>query len=433
MPLSESDIQPPSDAAGYAGTTADALDTACADTVVGEERVASQTVVSIPTQPLPIRLLLATDARAFGGAEQYLTRIAETAICNDVPVAVATPDTEALSDWRTQLRALGAMVLPTLQQSTLADHIRQPDGQGRQLLFHYNGSWVGSFLPLARMVRRYGGKVVVTEHSLRSAWDRGSGIRRFAPWRVQRYMQELRRRHEWSLAESVLTVSNLQRQMLCDQVGLPDRSGVLYNGVDTDHYRPDSQARGQARSQLAVDDDVCLIGSVGRLDWNKGYDVVLHALATLHSPHVQVLLVGDGAERATLAALSDSLGLTSRVHFAGYRRDIPACLNAMDVFVLPSRSEALPFSVIEAASTGLPVIASDVGGVREVVRDGRTGYILPADNVQMLRDRLRSLAASESTRRRMGQAGRRLAVEQFDQRVMLGRIWTLYADLCRNR
>lgn len=152
---------------------------------------------------------------------------------------------------------------------------------------------------------------------------------------------------------------------------------------------------------------------VARMAWQKDHATLLRALAPLTDLDWQLELIGDGPLLSSVEALAASLGIASRIRFAGFRQDVAERLADGQIFVLASNWEGFPRSILEAMRAGLPVIASDVGGVRESVRNGETGFVVPRANVDVLRDRLRVLIASPLQRRRMGEAGRALYEKHF--------------------
>jgi glycosyltransferase involved in cell wall biosynthesis len=162
---------------------------------------------------------------------------------------------------------------------------------------------------------------------------------------------------------------------------------VVTNGIDLVRFVPADKVH--ARRRLGLPLDVRLVGSVGRLVPVKGHDVLVQAVRALPE-EVHVVIVGDGSEGPSLRQLADDLGTAARVHFIGHRDDIPDVLPAFDVFCLPSRSEGLPRSVIEAQACGLPVVASDVGGVGEAVCR-ESGRLVPASDSRALAAALREV------------------------------------------
>ena len=165
--------------------------------------------------------------------------------------------------------------------------------------------------------------------------------------------------------------------------GLP--VDVIANGVDLDRFCGD---RRRARRVLGIEDDVHLIGAVGRLEWVKGHDVLIRAVAMLE-PKTRLLIVGDGSRRNELEDLARTLGVTERVGFLGHRDDAALILPALDVFCQPSRSEGLPLAILEAQACGIPVVASDVGGAAAAVCP-KSGILTRPDDVTALATALRA-------------------------------------------
>jgi glycosyltransferase involved in cell wall biosynthesis len=178
---------------------------------------------------------------------------------------------------------------------------------------------------------------------------------------------------------------------------------VIPNAVDVD-----------AATRARHDGDPPRIISVGRLAAPKDALTLVRALAALGPIPFSALLVGDGPDREVVEAQVRSLELEARVALAGARTDVPALLAGADVFVLSSRSEGAPISILEAMAAGLPVVASEVGGVGELVADGETGLLVPAGDPERLAAALGSLLADPALRRRLGAAGHARARERFD-------------------
>ena len=175
-------------------------------------------------------------------------------------------------------------------------------------------------------------------------------------------------------------ISELGAQSLRERTNSSVRR--VTNGVDMDRFAPASQQAARARLGLPLEGK--LIGAVARLQRVKGIDVLISALAHC-DPRLSLAIVGDGDERETLAAQARALGLSARIHFLGIRGAIETILPAFDAFVLPSRAEGLPLALVEAQACGLPVIACDVGGVREASCPD-TALLTPAENPRLLAD-----------------------------------------------
>ncbi|KIC45455.1 glycosyltransferase [Tateyamaria sp. ANG-S1] len=157
---------------------------------------------------------------------------------------------------------------------------------------------------------------------------------------------------------------------------------------------------------------------VGRLAAIKGVPLLLDALVKLKSMHadVRLTLIGDGPERQELERRADTLGLSEAVTFTGYlgQNDVAATLKTADILVLPSFAEGVPVVLMEAMATGLPVIASRVAGVQELVEDGASGYVLPPGDVNALQVAIDKLLTDETERVNMGHVGRTKVIADFD-------------------
>ena len=176
-----------------------------------------------------------------------------------------------------------------------------------------------------------------------------------------------------------------------------------------------------------------VIGMIGRFHPVKAHEVFLEAMAHLRSrqPRASAVIVGSGQRRAELEALSQELGLDAVVRFRGpvSHEDIPALLAGFDLFVLSSDWEGLPMVLIEAAAAGLPIVATDVGGVGEVVHDGVTGYLVPPREPRKLADALARMIEEPDRRLEMGRRARARAESQFDIRRLAKQTADLYREV----
>ena len=150
--------------------------------------------------------------------------------------------------------------------------------------------------------------------------------------------------------------------------------GIRVNGV---YAPPENQS---LRSELHIPVDCYLIGSLGRLTYQKGYDILLDALARMPEENVHVLMAGTGEMLPSLQAQAAGLGIAERVHWVGYRRDVPRILQDIDIYVQPSRFEGMPNAVLEAMAAERPIVASAVDGHCELIEDGISGWLVPGEN-----------------------------------------------------
>lgn len=195
---------------------------------------------------------------------------------------------------------------------------------------------------------------------------------------------------------------------------------------------PDAPAvnRLEARASLGLPADGPAVGIVGRLVPIKNHVLFLEAARRVleRRPEVRFVVAGDGELRTALEAEGSRM-LADRVRFTGWVPSLPALYEALDVVVLTSLGEGTPVALIEAAAAGLPVIATDVGGVADVVVDGETGFLVPSGDAGLLADRIADLLGDPDLARRMGDAGRRRIATVFSPDVMADRVAGLYEEL----
>jgi len=188
---------------------------------------------------------------------------------------------------------------------------------------------------------------------------------------------------------------------------------AVHNGVDLRKLRP-SRTRDQVRRELGIDPDALLIGTVGRLSPVKGHDRLLRAARLiLDVEDARFLIVGDGPLRNELAISARRLGIDHACVFVGERSDVYDLVAAMDIFVLPSLDEGIPMALLEAMGLGVPVVASAVGGVPEVVTHRATGLLVEAGDERALAQACGELAHDPAWARTLGRRGRRVVEENF--------------------
>jgi glycosyltransferase involved in cell wall biosynthesis len=205
------------------------------------------------------------------------------------------------------------------------------------------------------------------------------------------------------LTTAVVCVSEATRRQgiaarACDDA----HAVVIHNAVEVESFAARAETTGPPR-----------IVSIGRLAYPKDFVTLLAALARVDADY-RVSLVGDGPDAAEVAATVEARGLSDRVELVGAQGTVTELLARSDVFVLSSRSEGFPVSILEAMAAGLPVVATDVGGVAEAVVDAETGILVPAADQQALAAALERLLADHELRRRLGGAGRTRALRLFD-------------------
>ena len=204
---------------------------------------------------------------------------------------------------------------------------------------------------------------------------------------------------------------------------------VIYNAVDWSQLES-TTAPAATRASLGVPTDVPLSGIIARLTEQKAHRYLFEALAvTPGLAHLHLLVVGDGHLRDELRSQVERLGLSTRVHFVGARRDLGALLSATDIFVIPSLWEGLPLSMVLAMGAGLPVVATRVAGIPEVVTDGVTGLLVPPADVPALGAALERLTSNPALRRTIGEAAAAFVRPRFGVDGYVAAVTGLYDRL----
>jgi glycosyltransferase involved in cell wall biosynthesis len=226
-------------------------------------------------------------------------------------------------------------------------------------------------------------------------------------------------------------VSDAVRESLASQYGFSQRRLItIRNGVDLEVFRPDGAVRAEVRREWNMPEDAFTFGVVSRLVRHKGVDVAIEALrrvveAVPNRP-VYLVIAGEGVERPALEALASARHLADRVRFLGLVRSPPRVYQALDVYLMPSRSEALGIALIEAMASGCQVIASDVGGIPEIVSDPSIGTLVPPADVDALAAAMTAaLQQDEPRRAAVAAAAREHIAQRFDVRAQCSRIAAL--------
>jgi glycosyltransferase involved in cell wall biosynthesis len=204
----------------------------------------------------------------------------------------------------------------------------------------------------------------------------------------------------------------------------PERLTTIVNGVDLVHFKPVGRVQGTR---------ALVIGSTARLHAEHDHATLVQAFARLavRWPDARLLLVGRGREEARLRTLGEALGIVSSIRFVGEQADIAPWLAQMDLYAHASLTAGISNSILEAMATGLPVVATAVGGTPEVVADGETGLLVPPGDPVGLAEALETLLANPTMAQTFGQAGRARIEAHFGEGLMLQRMEALLDRLIR--
>lgn len=232
-----------------------------------------------------------------------------------------------------------------------------------------------------------------------------------------------------------IAVSDAIRRVLIEGHRIPEERVVrIYNGVELEAFRPEGQNGLRLRRELGLDPEAPVVGTIGRLVYQKAQDVFLQAASLVAQavPAAQFLIVGEGPLRLRLERMAAELGLRT-CRFAGFRADIPAMLSIMDVFALSSILEGLPRVLLEALAMERAVVATSIAGVTEVAQHGVTGLLVPPGQPAPLADAIVALLKDQELASRLGKTGRKLVEGRFALSRTVEEVDRLYTGLLRER
>lgn len=361
----------------------------------------------------PTRILHLYETCGPGGAEKMILDLVRGLPPNQYESTVVL----LVEGWLTQrLREIGVEPIHPPRRGafdprTVLDLLRTVRSRGIQLIHSHEfftnvlGCMVAKLANLP---------VITTVHGKSYYTDRGR--RRLAYRAVAR------------CADCFVTVSDDLKTFLAGALGIPpSRMTTVHNGVDPGQYLA-ADGHADKRAELGLPPDAVVLGAVGSLYPVKGHTYLLQALTRILPvhPQVTVVLVGRGDLRAELEAEVRTSGLQDHVRFLGFRPDVTDLLATFDIFVLPSVSEGLPLSLLEAMAMAKPVVASAVGGIPEVVLPGRTGLLVPPADPRALAEAILSLLDNAPLAKQIGQQARDHVAGHFTLARMLERYQTLY-------
>lgn len=213
----------------------------------------------------------------------------------------------------------------------------------------------------------------------------------------------------------------------------PHKVVTVYNGITVKPFIESNLSRAEARFRLGLPEtEGCVFGTVGRLEKTKGQRILLQAFARVYRKHPDTWLVlaGRGKLEAELQGLATELDIQKRVLFLGHRNDVPEVLKAYDAFVFPSIAEGLGLALLEAMATGIPVIASKVGGVLEILNRPGLGIMIPPTSVEALSNAMQTILIMEKEKRiEVGKALRQRVLEQFTKEKMISAMVGQYMEV----
>ncbi|ACV64789.1 glycosyl transferase group 1 [Desulfofarcimen acetoxidans DSM 771] len=370
-----------------------------------------------------LRVLHIIGGGEFGGAERHILNLCASLDSRKVAITVVCLFEEPFARMAKEI-GVNVLVMPmrhkldigTLSRLTEVIKKNRPD------LVHTHG--VRANL-LGRLAAKMAGvnRIVTTVHSL---------LVRDYPDFWSRLANSWTERLTRGLTDHFIAVSQgLKNALIAD--GIPENKiTVIYNGLDLDRFRP-CLPPGTYRHWLGYEEGVPLVAIVARLHSVKGHSFFLQAAAEVLKviPRVRFLVVGTGPDEAVLKEMTAKLGLQEVVNFTGFITEIPDLMADMDVLVIPSLWEGFGLTAIEAMTVGLPVVATEVGGLPEVVRPGETGILVPSSDVPSLAKGIIWVLQHPKEASQMAENGRQIVSQQFSSKGMARKTELTYQKVMR--
>jgi glycosyltransferase involved in cell wall biosynthesis len=362
-------------------------------------------------------ILLIIDDAAIGGGQQHVLALAERLTACGLNVAVACEARGYLVD-ELHHRTIPHHAVRLSESPSVhgfADLAKVIRASGAQLI-HTHGGTAGFY---GRLAARWVGDIrtVHTYHGIHYLHDKR--LRK-------RYMHRAIDRFLVRWTDEVICVAKSDKDLaLREKLASPGHISVVYNGIDLARF--EMSEAGDRRTGKR--DDHFIVGTVGRLHEQKGHIYLLQAAALVHKayPQVRFRIIGDGPLREWLETQSRALGVNGIVEFLGARNDVPAQLRQFDLFILPSLWEGLPYVLLEAMAAGVPIVTTDVDGVREVIADGREGIVVPSRNAHALSAAVIDLMGNGARRAGLGVKGTQVLKERFSVDAMIEQTVAVYS------
>ncbi len=287
--------------------------------------------------------------------------------------------------------------------------------EGRFDIIHAHMGRTGFYAKLVGVMT--GIPVIVTEHLVAHdhSWIRNP---------LKRKLHLMGHRFSNRMARFVIAVSKEARDSYIERQGIsPEKVVIIHNFVDTGIV-PSEEDVAEIRRELGINKDSFVIGFLGRLDWRKGLKTIIDAAHEIRGG--KFLIVGDGEARDEFKVEIRKKGLDQYFILTGLRQDVAALLKAMDIFIFPTEYESFGIAVIEAMAAGKPVIASDLGPLREIITDGENGILIPPKDPYSLRSGIERLMRDTGLMRQLGENGKRTVNEKFSLKKGIKKIEGIY-------
>ena len=370
------------------------------------------------------KVCLAITKGVWGGAQEYVYTIATSLPQERFDVVVICGEGDALpnklAEWGVRIIRLNSMQrdISVLKEIKSFFDLKNIIETEKPDVLHLNSSkmgLVGSII--GRMC--HVPKIIFTAHGWASSESR--------PWIQKKFFALL----HWKtilFSHTTIAVSEHTKNVMRGFPWIRHKIVVIHNGIPP--FTPLDQSAAREKIQLMTGDrhvPTIWVGTISELHTNKGLDYLIRATQKLPDS-VGVFVIGEGEERKNLTNLIQTLHVESKVHILGRIPDARTLLSAFDIFTLTSRKEGLPYTILEAGLAGLPVIASSVSGIPEIIENNTSGVLVTPGNINQIQNSLVQLIEHPETRRNLGENLRKTVTERFSQKEMIEKTIALYTN-----
>jgi glycosyltransferase involved in cell wall biosynthesis len=238
------------------------------------------------------------------------------------------------------------------------------------------------------------------------------------------------------MARHIIAISAGVKQVLVNSDNVKtDKITVINNGIDTSEFDPSINGRSDIEKEYGIEKRAILVGAIGTLHPRKGHRYLIEAAEIIcrKRDDVRFIIVGEGHLKPQLTEMRDALGLQDKIIFAGYKSDIVKFLSAVDIFVQPSVEEGFGLTIIEAMAMGKPVIATNVGGIPEIIENKKSGLLIPSKDAGALAEAIFLLLANKDNIEVFGTEAQNVVRTKFTIQQMVKAYENLYGRICKSR
>lgn len=358
-------------------------------------------------------VLIVTRAFDYGGAEKHLLELLRRIDRTGLRLSILCLGQDLYSERLGSGRDIEVTAC-TRPPNSLWDWVRLfRKGHPDVVVFIYGWIWAFPWFAsigarLAGIPRRFSIQHLMTPIDTNRGWARELIRRMFGPVTMKISASQF---------HTTIAVSDNLKKSLIRDLGFPAGTiRTIHNGISSSEFAPSEKNGSNLRNERGISSGEFVLACAARLSEQKGIDILLQGLALVMRAGIpfRCFVIGDGPLKDQLIDQARRLGLTDRVFFEGFREDVRMYLQASSAFVLPSRREGLPLSILEAMACGLPCIVTDVGGNSEAIKDKINGLVVPAGSAEALANAISYLATHEAERAQMCKVARKMATEEFD-------------------